>query len=75
MIETINWIQITVETLLLIVGFAALYWKNRIDAEHRFTKLETMVFALSKDHENLDEKVGRISRTVAEIKGYLDGKK
>lgn len=70
--EAINWLQIIVEIFLLIVGFIAMYWKSRLDAERRFTKLETLVEGLGEDHRKLNEQVGGISRTVAEISGYLE---
>lgn len=70
--ETINWLQVIVEIFILIAGFIAMYWKSRVDAERRFTKLETLVEGLGEDHRNLNEQVGGISRHVAEISGYLE---
>jgi len=73
--EEVNWFQIGVEVLLLLGGFLIMYWKQRVEAEHRFTKLETLVNGLSGDHERLDAKVDGISRNLSEISGSLKGKK
>lgn len=75
---TINWIQLGIEALMILFGLLALYWKQNVDNEHRFTKLETLVAGLSKDHEelkaeitNLHGRVGGVSKAVAELKGRL----
>lgn len=68
---TINWIQIGVEFVVLLGGFVIMYWKQRVEAEHRLTKVETLVSELKEDHRNLDGKVSGISRNLAEISGEL----
>lgn len=76
--STVNWIQLAIEGAMIIAGLLALYWRQRVENEHRFTKLETLVGGLGEDHkelngqiENLHGRVGGISRAVAEIKGKL----
>ncbi len=70
MIE-INWIQIFVEAVLLFGGFIVMYWKQRVEAEHRFTKLETLVNGLAGDHEKLEGHVTGIKQSIQELHGRI----
>lgn len=69
--DSINWVQVVVQVGLLAGAFIVMYWKQRIEAEHRFTKLEVLVTGLGKDHGNLSDKVNGISRNLSEISGQL----
>ena len=75
----IDWVQLGVQTLMIIAGLIALYWKQRVEAEHRFTKLEQALKHQGDDHveikkeiTNIHGRVGGISREVAELKGKVN---
>ena len=66
-----NWVQVIVEFLVLLAGFIIMYWKQRVEAEHRMTKMEAYIQQLKQDHGNLSRKVDGISRNLSEISGEL----
>lgn len=66
-----NWVQVIVEFLVLLAGFIIMYWKQRVEAEHRMTKMETYIQQLKQDHGNLSRKVDGIGRNLSEISGEL----
>lgn len=72
--DEVNWAQIMVELFLLAGAFIVMYWKQRVEAEHRFTKVEILVSRLSADHESLATKVDGISRNLAAVSGELRNK-
>ena len=67
----INWVQLGIEAIGLVLALVVLYWKQRVEAEHRLTKLETHVSTLRDDHSGLSTKVDGISRNLASITGEL----
>ena len=77
--DAIAWVEIIVQAVMMIVGLLALYWKQRVESEHRFTKIEGSLGALEgkvddlkSDHGGLAGQVRGISRSVAELKGKVD---
>lgn len=69
--DEINWAQVGVEAIIILVGIFGVYLKQHVEAERRLTKLETWVAQLRGDHAGLDKKVEGISRNLAEISGAL----
>lgn len=67
----VNWVQIAVEFFVLLGGFVIMYWKQRVEAEHRMTKMEAYIAQLKQDHGKLSSKVDGIGRNLAEISGEL----
>lgn len=67
----INWTQLAIEFVLILGGFVIMYWKQRVEAEHRMTKIETYIEQLKQDHGNLSRKVDGIGKNLAEVSGEL----
>ena len=63
--------QLVIEILVIMIGFVVMYWKQRLEGEHRMTKMETMVKNLHEDHKRLAGKVDGISRSLGEVRGEL----
>lgn len=62
------------EVLLIIAAVYGAYWKQKVQGENRFTKLEVLLGRLANDHEKLEERINGMSRHLSEIKGYLEKK-
>lgn len=69
-------LQLAIEGVMILTVVFAFYWKGRVDAEHRFTKIEEMVKTLFKnteglsdDHKEVNGKVDRLMRDLATLRG------
>lgn len=62
------------EVVLIFAGIYGAYWKQKVASEARFTKLETLLDGLHKDHEKLEERLHGMSRHLAELTGHVKGK-
>jgi len=67
----INIPQIVIELLILAGAFLVMYWRQRVEAEHRFTKLETLVKGLGEDHQKLEVHVTGIKQSIQELHGRI----
>lgn len=70
----VNWLHIFVEAAVIIVAVVGAHWRGKVQAEHRFTKLEVLVKGLSTDHVNLDNKVSGISKRLYELSAHMKAK-
>jgi hypothetical protein len=67
----VNWTQLFVEAVMLVGAFLVMYWKQRLAAEHRFTKLETLVSGLSAQHAALETKIGGLDTSIQQLHGRI----
>lgn len=57
--------------MMIISGLVALYWKQRVAAEHRFTKLEVLVSNLHGDHAKLEGKIEHMDKSIQQLHGRI----
>ena len=67
-------IKLVMEVALILAAIFGSYWKQKVQHEARFTKLEVLLSGLSADHEKLEERLHGMSRHLAELTGHVKGK-
>ena len=68
-------IKIVMEVALIVAAIYGAYWKQKVENESRFTKLEVLMEGLSQDHKTHEERLHGMSRHLAELTGHVKGKK
>jgi len=68
-------IKLVMEVALILAAIFGAYWKQKVENEARFTKLEVLMEGLSNDHKTLEERLHGMSRHLAELTGHVKGNK
>lgn len=66
--------RIVIEVALIVAAIYGAYWKQKVQTEARFTRLETLLQGLSSDHKKLEERLHGMSRNLAELSGRVKEK-
>jgi len=67
-------IKLIMQVSLILAAIFGTYWKQKVQNEARFTKLEVLISGLSADHEKLEERLHGMSRHLAELTGHVKEK-
>ena len=68
-------VKLIMEVALILAAIFGAYWRQKVQNEARFTKLEVLLAGLSEDHKLLEERLHGMSRHLAELTGHVKGKK
>ena len=69
--DEVNVTQMLVQSVPMLIGIVVMYWRQRIAAEHRFTKLEVLVSGLSTQHGSLEKKIEGLDSSIQQLHGRI----